>query len=112
MSWAVEIGKRIREYREHCGLTQEEFSEKLGVSKTFYGNVERGRQKLSVEKLIFLHNTFQIDLNYLLAGEKAPDSSLLKMMEAIPPEHQYDVEQVMHHIQHICMQQKAQDTNV
>lgn len=111
MSWTVEIGKRIREYRKHCGLTQEEFSEKLGVSKTFYGNVERGRQKLSVEKLIFLHNEFKIDLNYLLTGEKVPDSSLLKMLAEIPPEHQYDVEQVMHHIQHICMQQKIRDTN-
>ena len=36
------IGQRIKECRERIGLTQEQFSEKTGLSVNYISTVERG----------------------------------------------------------------------
>ena len=38
----AQIGKRIKECRENLGLTQEQFSEKTGLSTNYISAVERG----------------------------------------------------------------------
>ena len=36
------VGKRIKQYRERLGLTQEEFAEKTGLASGYISTVERG----------------------------------------------------------------------
>lgn len=64
------IGERLRSFRLGKGLTQEQMSEKLGVSKTFYGQVERGSSSLGLNKLLILSDEFDADLGYILTGKK------------------------------------------
>lgn len=64
------IGQRIREYRIKYNFTQEQMAEVLGISTAFFGRIERGVNRLTPEKLAILYNELNVDLNYLIAGEK------------------------------------------
>ncbi|MCX4321313.1 MAG: helix-turn-helix transcriptional regulator, partial [Lachnospiraceae bacterium] len=84
-----EIGARLKQARREKDLTQEKFSEMLGISQKHYSEVERGITGLSVEKLIFLSNFFGISVDYLLKGEKDKDILpfvLIDVYESCPEE--------------------------
>ena len=54
------IGKRIKECRERLGLTQEQFSEKTGLSVNYISTVERGGSFPRYEKLITIINGLEV----------------------------------------------------
>lgn len=71
----VDMGKRIRKQRQLIGLTQQELAERIGVSTSFVGHVERGTRKASLETLVALSNALGVGVDYLLAGslQSSPD---------------------------------------
>lgn len=70
----VDIGKRLRMLRFELDYTQEQMAETLGLSLAYYGKVERGVYGLSLEKLVIVHSKFDVDINYLLTGNKRNES--------------------------------------
>ena len=48
----VKIGERLRKQRRIMGLTQEQAAELLGVSTTYYGEIERGNRKLTIPRIL------------------------------------------------------------
>jgi len=60
------LGRRIREERQRIGLTQEELAEKINVSTTYVGFIERGERSVTLEKLILLAECFQLPIDALL----------------------------------------------
>lgn len=64
----IDLGRRVRKQRIALGWTQEELAEKIGMSTSFIGHVERGTRKASLETLIAIANTMEVSLDYLLAG--------------------------------------------
>ena len=54
------VGKRIKQYREKLGLTQEEFAEKLSLAPGYISTVERGITFPRYEKLIAIINTLGV----------------------------------------------------
>ncbi len=46
-----QIGKRIKDYRNRAGLTQEALALNSGLNASFLGDVERGIKKPSIESL-------------------------------------------------------------
>lgn len=64
-----EIGERIRSARESLKLTQEEASEKCDITSSFYGNIERGDKKMSVETLAKISRGLGVSADMLLFGE-------------------------------------------
>ena len=62
----VDLGRRVRKQRKIRGWTQEMLAEKIGVSTSFIGHVERGTRKASLETLVALANTLEISVDYLL----------------------------------------------
>lgn len=64
----VDMGKRVRKQRQLIGLTQQELAERIGVSTSFVGHVERGTRKASLETLVALSNALGVGVDYLLAG--------------------------------------------
>ncbi len=64
----VDLGRRVRKQRKIRGWTQEMLAEKIGVSTSFIGHVERGTRKASLETLVALANTLEISVDYLLAA--------------------------------------------
>ena len=71
----VDMGKRVRKQRQPIGLTQQELAERIGVSTSFVGHVERGTRKASLETLVALSNALGVGVDYLLAGslQSSPD---------------------------------------
>ena len=46
----VALGNVLRKYREGRNLNQDEFAELCGISRAYYGRIERGEHSLTVEK--------------------------------------------------------------
>nr|DAY75985.1 MAG TPA: helix-turn-helix domain protein [Caudoviricetes sp.] len=59
------IGDVLKSAREKAGLTQMELSNKVGVSRAYYADVERGRYTPSLKVLSRLADILGIDLNFL-----------------------------------------------
>lgn len=64
----VDLGRRIRKQRSLKGWTQETLAEKVNVSTSFVGHVERGTRKASLETLVAMANVLDVSLDYLLSG--------------------------------------------
>ena len=62
------IGKRIQKARNTLGLTQETFSEKIGVSTNYLSKVEGGHEKPNLELLGKISVAADVSLGELLTG--------------------------------------------
>ena len=69
----MELGRRIRQARESCGMTQDEVAEKLGVSRPVVVLIEQGKRPVSGLELQTLAYLFARDMRDLLADEFAED---------------------------------------
>lgn len=58
------IGKKLKQLRVGRGLTQQQISEYLGLSRATISNQEIGRKAISVEKLKMLAKFYNVDLNF------------------------------------------------
>ena len=61
------IGKKIRKYREAKGWRQEDFAEKIGLSVTYTGMIERGEKVPKLETFITIANVLGVSADLLLA---------------------------------------------
>ena len=60
------FGKKMRAYREKLGLTQEKFSEAVGVSANYIGVLERGEKSPSFKRLVDIANELETTTDVLL----------------------------------------------
>jgi len=69
---ARRFGDNLRAYREWCGYTQEAFAaEVVGVSRTYWNNIERGSRNLTLVSVAAIAETLDLDPADLLA-ERLP----------------------------------------
>ena len=61
-----DMGRRIRQLRKKEALTQEELAQKVGISASFMGHVERGSRVASLETFVALCNVLRVTPQYLL----------------------------------------------
>ena len=73
-----EIGKRIRDIRTQAEITQEKLAELSGVSSNFISQIERGRNKCSLETISNLSSALNVPLyelfNFKRVNPTAKDS--------------------------------------
>jgi Zn-dependent peptidase ImmA (M78 family)/transcriptional regulator with XRE-family HTH domain len=69
----IELGRRIRQARESCAMTQDEVAEKLGVSRPVVVQIEQGKRPISGLELQTLAYLFARDIREFLADEFAED---------------------------------------
>ena len=62
----IDLGKKIKEYREYNSFTQEYVSKELDLATNHYGRIERGENSCTINNLIKLCNILQITPNELL----------------------------------------------
>lgn len=84
------IGKRIRKFREHKGWRQEDFAEKIGLSVTYTGMIERGEKVPKLETFITIANVLEVSADQLLAdvlmtGYDIKSSSLTEEIAKLDP---------------------------
>lgn len=63
------LGLRLKEIRKRSGASQEEFAQKLGITKQAVSNIENSKSAPSISILSKLAIDFNINLNYLIAGK-------------------------------------------
>ena len=78
-----ECGKRIAKLRKERGLTQEQLADKLNISTSNLGKLERGLQGLSIDLLIEIGFFFCVSTDYLLIGCSIPHYEAGKDMDSV-----------------------------
>ena len=75
----IDIGERLRGLRESMRMTREEFSEKIDITDSFLGQIERGERSLSVKTLKKVVRYTGISADYLLFGKDTNNETLQKI---------------------------------
>lgn len=71
------LGENIKQQRLKLKLTQEQLSEKLNISTSYLGRIERGERNLQLDTLLKIANIFDVSVDYLLRGDKFSNDKLL-----------------------------------
>ena len=84
------IGKRIRKYRKAKGWRQEDFAEKIGLSVTYTGMIERGEKVPKLETFITIANALEVSADLLLAdvlsiGYNIKSSEMTEEISSLKP---------------------------
>ena len=87
------VGSRIRDIRQHRGLTQAELAQQVNMSLKHISAIECGIRLPSLDTLVAIANELQIDTNTLLqdsltVSAQIESSVLWKQIESLPPQRQ------------------------
>ena len=63
-----ELGKRIKEFRQQAGLSQEKFALKIEMDRTYFASVEAGRRNISICNIKKIADGLNIPLSELFEG--------------------------------------------
>ena len=74
----VDMGRRVRILRKRQHMTQEELAEKVDLSASYLGHIERGTSAASLETLVKLCEVLNTEPGYLLEGSTG------KLVHSIP----------------------------
>lgn len=66
----MKINEKIRQLREQHQLSQENMADKLGMSVTGYGKIERGEVRSNLSRLEQISEVFDMDICELLSVGK------------------------------------------
>lgn len=71
------VYERIKEVRNQFNLSQVEFSERIFLSKGFYGDIEIGKKKVNDRIIFIVSKQFNVNENWIRngKGEMFTDSS-------------------------------------
>ena len=73
-------GYRIQTQRKILGLTQEVVSEKIGITPSFFSQIESGTRKAGIKTFVSISKVLGISLDYIFDIET--DKSLIKDFES------------------------------
>jgi len=80
------VYERIKEVRKKLELSQVEFSERIFLSKSFYGDIEIGKKKLNERIIFIISKQFNVNIEWIKTGkgqmfiEKSPDIMKEKLL--------------------------------
>ena len=64
----VFLGRRIREFRQRKGFSQESFADHCGLHRTYMGGIERGEHNLTIMTALTVAKGLGITVAKLLSG--------------------------------------------
>ena len=78
----IELGEKIIKKRKECGYSQEEASEKLGISR-----YENGASRIPVEVLARMSFLYETSMDYFVKDEliENVDGDIISLIEAYTP---------------------------
>ena len=80
----MNIGKRLIELRERCGLTQNGLAERAGVSQTHLRRVELGQADITVGHLQLLCDAMGLSLKEFFEDESESDETAAILSKLSP----------------------------
>ena len=63
-----DLGKRIRKVRQQTGLSQEKFTLKIGMDRTYFASVEAGKRNIAIVNIKKIADGLDVSLSELFAG--------------------------------------------
>jgi len=63
------MNERIRELRNHLGISRSAFGKKIGVSGDVVNNLERGRVEIKEDRIKLICSTFGVNADWLRYGK-------------------------------------------
>lgn len=72
------IGEKIKNARKQCGLSQEQFAEKMGVSRSAVAKWESDKGIPDVDNLRVIAKLLDVSVDYLLDNNEEIDISVIK----------------------------------
>lgn len=91
-----DLGRRVRTVRRQMGLTQEELAEKVGISASFLGHIERGTRAASLETLVALCNELCISPVYLLQASLHNNSDTYRIPNGLSDDERIALSRFLH----------------
>lgn len=96
-----QIGSRIKSIRSDNQLSQEKMAAKIGLeSLTFYQNVEKGRNRLSIEHYIKICEEFNVTMDFILRGRISDNKEFEVFFDSLAPDNK--VQEFMNIILKLC----------
>lgn len=72
------IGSRIQHIRKKKNITQEELAKKVDLARTSIVHIERGHQRLTIERLYKISNALDVSVHDILPAKEVLGSTNLK----------------------------------
>lgn len=63
-----DFANRIKELRQKQGLSQEKFTLKIDMDRTYYASVEAGKRNISIKNIKKIADGFELSLEELFKG--------------------------------------------
>lgn len=104
-----DIGTRLKLWRKENRFTQAETASLLEMSLNFYGDIERGKCRLSIEKIILVYERLGIDPTYLLTGEKRRPVGFYDIIKDCPKDKIFDMEQIIRYASNLYRRNDKDD---
>lgn len=89
------MGRRLKARRKELNLTQQQTADALSLSLNFYGSIERGEKRMSLEKILLAFEKLDIDPTYLLTGTVHEKLVLSDLFSDCPKDKIFDMEQLV-----------------
>lgn len=103
-----DVGARLLQKREEKGFTQKQMAKMMGISKTHYGEIERGNKRLTVERLIQIHQILDADLTWLISGDRITQYFAADFMSRWNPEKEEVIIKLFGELKKIYSDQSAE----
>lgn len=96
-----QIGSRIKSIRTKNKLSQEKMAARIGLeSITFYQNVEKGKNRLSIENYIRICDEFNVTMDFILRGKVSDNKEFEVFFDSLAPNNK--VQEFMNIILKLC----------
>ena len=69
----IALGAQIRTVRQAKGVSQEDFAARAGISRAYYGSIERGERNVAALNLMKIAATLEVEV-----GELFPKTDLFR----------------------------------
>jgi transcriptional regulator with XRE-family HTH domain len=71
------VGQKIKEIRENAGLSQEQFAEKLAISRQAVSKWERGAALPDIENIMYISDLFNVSLDTIVKGDEKMSKKII-----------------------------------
>jgi len=72
----VALGKQIRTVREGRGISQEDFAAIAGITRSYYGSIERGERNVAALNLMRIAASLEVEVGELFPPTSSLDTLL------------------------------------
>ncbi len=76
------------------------------MSLNFYGDIERGKCRLSIEKIVLAHERLGFDPTYLLTGKEHQTVNFYNIIKDCPKDKVLDMEQIVRYASNLYRNDK------